>query len=258
MDMLERRTKRSDLICLVGRDIEYGRRAISSFLSKGIEIAAIGGQTAPAVYERLAAERTIGSIPLFPARRPWQDDQFLRFVKSRTTSLGVVCGFDYIVAKELLDHLQMVNCHPSALPLHRGCHHSFWGIMEKTKFGASIHWVTPELDSGPIIAQKIFEDDGVMNAATIQHKSIELCLELFDEKIIEIMEGLAPATPQTDGTYHSKAEIVEASTLHSGDTIAVDRLFDLCRATNNKNNGFIVAKKDGRRFMVRISSIDEL
>ncbi|RAU21447.1 hypothetical protein CU669_13555 [Paramagnetospirillum kuznetsovii] len=34
-----------------------------------------------------------------------------------------------------------INTHPALPPFNRGCHHSFWGIMEVTPLGATLHWM---------------------------------------------------------------------------------------------------------------------
>ena len=40
-------------------------------------------------------------------------------------------------------------------------------------------------------------------------------------------------------------------------SVAANYLFDLCRATNNKNNGFFIIKND-RKFRVVIDRIEEI
>src|SRR6056297_1092245 len=49
---------------------------------------------------------------------------------------------------------RMVNIHPSLLPKYRGLDtHARVLRAGDAEHGASVHWVTPELDAGPIIAQ---------------------------------------------------------------------------------------------------------
>jgi phosphoribosylglycinamide formyltransferase-1 len=49
---------------------------------------------------------------------------------------------------------QMLNIHPSLLPLHRGLrtHEAVLAAGER-EHGTSVHFVTPELDGGPVVAQ---------------------------------------------------------------------------------------------------------
>ena len=49
---------------------------------------------------------------------------------------------------------RMINIHPSLLPRHRGLHtHQRALDAGDCEHGASVHFVTPELDGGPVIAQ---------------------------------------------------------------------------------------------------------
>lgn len=49
---------------------------------------------------------------------------------------------------------QMINIHPSLLPAYRGLDTHARALADgATEHGASVHWVTPELDGGPVIAQ---------------------------------------------------------------------------------------------------------
>ena len=49
---------------------------------------------------------------------------------------------------------RMINIHPSLLPKYRGLDtHGRALAAGDAEHGASVHWVTPELDAGPVIAQ---------------------------------------------------------------------------------------------------------
>jgi phosphoribosylglycinamide formyltransferase-1 len=49
---------------------------------------------------------------------------------------------------------RMLNVHPSLLPLFRGLHTHRRALEEGVRIhGCTVHFVTPELDSGPIVAQ---------------------------------------------------------------------------------------------------------
>ena len=243
----------SKLVCFVGNDRPFGIAAISILLERGMEIRAIVGETANSIANELPASP---NAQIIAAKRPWETPAF-ESLGLGSDALGVNCGFDYIIAKSVLDHLVVVNTHPAALPFNRGCHHSFWGIMDRTPLGATLHWMTEGLDEGPIIATATFADDGYMSAGEIQRRSNALCLTLLRDHIEDVVAGTARSIPQGPGSYHGKADIIAASTLDARDTIDVSRLFDLCRATNNKRNGFIIVK-DGRRFRIKIDAIEEV
>jgi len=74
--------------------------------------------------------------------------------------LVVMAGFMRIIGPELVKHLRgrLINIHPSLLPKYRGLdtHQRVLAAGDK-EHGVSIHFVTDDLDGGPIIAQAKIE-----------------------------------------------------------------------------------------------------
>jgi phosphoribosylglycinamide formyltransferase-1 len=67
-----------------------------------------------------------------------------------------LAGFMRILSTALVRRYlgRMLNIHPSLLPRHRGLHtHARVLAAGDTEHGASVHFVTPELDAGPVILQ---------------------------------------------------------------------------------------------------------
>jgi phosphoribosylglycinamide formyltransferase-1 len=67
-----------------------------------------------------------------------------------------LAGFMRILSPALVERYlgRMLNIHPSLLPAHRGLHtHRRVLAAADTAHGASVHFVTPELDAGPIVLQ---------------------------------------------------------------------------------------------------------
>lgn len=68
----------------------------------------------------------------------------------------VLAGFMRVLSTEFVQaHAgRMVNIHPSLLPRHRGLH-THRRVLEagESEHGASVHFVTPELDGGPVISR---------------------------------------------------------------------------------------------------------
>lgn len=70
--------------------------------------------------------------------------------------LVVLAGFMRILTTEFTQHYlgKMLNIHPSLLPKYTGLHtHKRALEAGDKKHGVSIHFVTPELDGGPVILQ---------------------------------------------------------------------------------------------------------
>jgi phosphoribosylglycinamide formyltransferase 1 len=78
------------------------------------------------------------------------------FLQSQNLDLIACAGFMRIMTPVLIAPWQgrMLNIHPSLLPLHKGLHTHQRAIDAGDKeAGCTVHYVTTELDGGPIIAQ---------------------------------------------------------------------------------------------------------
>ena len=67
-----------------------------------------------------------------------------------------LAGFMRVLSDGLVQRFagRMLNVHPSLLPRHRGLHtHRAVMAAGEREHGASVHFVSPELDSGPVIIQ---------------------------------------------------------------------------------------------------------
>lgn len=70
--------------------------------------------------------------------------------------LVVLAGFMRILTDGFVNHFsgRMLNIHPSLLPAFQGLHTHRRALQEGVaEHGASVHFVTAELDGGPVIAQ---------------------------------------------------------------------------------------------------------
>ena len=78
------------------------------------------------------------------------------YLKSQNLDLIACAGFMRIMTPTLISPWQgrMVNIHPSLLPNYKGLHTHERVIADGgTSHGCTVHYVTTELDDGPIIAQ---------------------------------------------------------------------------------------------------------
>lgn len=225
-------------LCFVGRDIEYSVNAVSAVVDSGFRILAIVGVTAEEVARapNISAALACDNGLVISAAKPWESPAMHSL--NLTNALGVSCGFDYIIPETVLAKLAVVNAHPSFLPLNKGCHQSFWSIMNGEPFGASLHWVTAKLDDGPVIAQVFFPDEPRYTAGCAQKQSLALCVFLLRHWLPKIKNGQTVVGGASGGSYHAKSEIKSASTIAEHDKTPTEQLLRLCRATAAKNNGF--------------------
>ena len=84
------------------------------------------------------------------------DEALAALVASFAPGLVVLAGFMRILGPAFVDRFadRMLNIHPSLLPRHRGLdtHRRVLEAGER-EHGASVHFVTRELDGGPVVLQ---------------------------------------------------------------------------------------------------------
>ncbi|MGE4260769.1 phosphoribosylglycinamide formyltransferase [Shewanella sp.] len=115
--------------------------------------------------------------------------------------LIVLAGFMRILSDELVKAYQgcMINIHPSLLPKFTGLHTHQRAIEAgEQEHGASVHFVTPTLDAGPVILQAkvpVFDDDTVELLAERVHEQehaiLPLVVKWFAEGRLKMLDGKA-------------------------------------------------------------------
>jgi phosphoribosylglycinamide formyltransferase 1 len=92
--------------------------------------------------------------------RPSYDAALARLVASYAPQLVVLAGFMRILTPQFIAPFagRILNIHPSLLPKYRGLHTHRRALEAcDTTHGVSVHFVTEELDGGPVIMQACIE-----------------------------------------------------------------------------------------------------
>ncbi len=117
------------------------------------------------------------------------DAELHRVLSAYAPDVIALAGFMRILTPEFVQKWQgkMLNIHPSLLPKYTGLHTHQRALADRaTEHGASIHFVTPELDGGPVILQgKITLTDFY---AAHQDKPPELQAQILANLILEKIE----------------------------------------------------------------------
>ncbi len=90
------------------------------------------------------------------ASRTAFDAELMQAIDAFEPALVVLAGFMRILSTEFVEHYagRLINIHPSLLPSFPGLHTHRQALAAGVKVhGATVHFVTPALDHGPIIAQ---------------------------------------------------------------------------------------------------------
>ena len=91
----------------------------------------------------------------FPDRESY-DLELMQAIDRYQPKLVILAGFMRILGDTFVDHYagRMLNIHPSLLPEFRGLHtHERAIAAGHQEHGATVHFVTSELDGGPLIIQ---------------------------------------------------------------------------------------------------------
>jgi phosphoribosylglycinamide formyltransferase-1 len=124
-----------------------------------IDIKAVISDRASAQGLATAAQLGINTATLSPkqyADRAQYDAALAELVSSYAPQLVVLAGFMRILSDGFIARFagRMINIHPSLLPKHRGLHTHQRAIEAgDAEHGASVHFVTQELDAGAVIMQ---------------------------------------------------------------------------------------------------------
>ncbi len=106
--------------------------------------------------------------------------------------LVLLSGYMRIMGAELVNRFEgrMINQHPSLLPKYKGLD-TYRRALEAgdAEYGASVHFVTAELDDGPVIAQTRLpiepDDDAtslVARLRPLEHRLLEEVMALFVQR----------------------------------------------------------------------------
>ncbi len=158
-------------------------------------IAAVLSNSTTAAGLAWAADRGIATDSLnhkdFPSRLAF-DQAMMEKIDAYHPDLVVLAGFMRILTPEFCAHYsnRLINIHPSILPAFTGLHTHERALEAGCRVaGCTIHFVTPELDCGPIISQGIVPildgdtpDDVAARVLTVEHR-------LFPQAVADFVAG---------------------------------------------------------------------
>jgi phosphoribosylglycinamide formyltransferase-1 len=109
----------------------------------------------------LATARTLGFSTQLVASAPGSaraeyDAELAQAVRAHAPQVVALAGFMRILSRGFVEEFvgRMLNIHPSLLPEFRGLDtHARVLEARERQHGASVHFVTPELDAGPVVIQ---------------------------------------------------------------------------------------------------------
>ena len=165
-------------------------------------VVAVISNRADARGLQFAQERGIATAVLDHkayADRPAFDAALAQTIDRFAPDLVVLAGFMRILTPEFVARYEgrMLNVHPSLLPSFSGLHTHRRAIEEGCKVhGATVHFVSAELDHGPIVAQAVVpvlpgDDDAALAARVLaaEHVLYPRAVRWFLEGALELKDG---------------------------------------------------------------------
>jgi phosphoribosylglycinamide formyltransferase-1 len=186
-------------------------RAIAAQAEAGalpLEIRAVISDRPDAPGLAWAAGHGIRTVALLPRDYPDRaafDRALADTVAGFAPGLVVLAGFMRILGDEFVDRYagRLLNIHPSLLPKYRGLHTHRRALEAGDRVhGASVHFVTRELDGGPVVIQSRVpvrdgDDEGSLAARVleVEHRIYPECIGWFATGRLQWRDG----TVQLDG-----------------------------------------------------------
>jgi phosphoribosylglycinamide formyltransferase 1 len=113
-------------------------------------------------------------------------------IEQSGAELVVLAGFMRILSPNFVARYRgrLLNIHPSLLPKHRGLHtHRNVLLAADREHGSSVHFVTDELDGGPVIYQSRFQVRAGDSEQSLEARILELEHRLYPHAIGLIASG---------------------------------------------------------------------
>lgn len=167
-----------------------------------IDIVLVASDKADAPALRNAEAHAIATLALDPnsfgSRREFDEALFAN-VAASGAQLVVLAGYMRIIDAGVTARWpgRMINIHPSLLPKYRGLHTHRRALKAgDLEHGASVHFVSAELDGGPVIAQARIdirpddtEDALAERLLSQEHRLLVACVEAIARGKVRELDG---------------------------------------------------------------------
>lgn len=170
----------------------------------GARVSAVLSDKADAYGLQRAKDAGIDALALDPKAYPSReafDQALMQQIDAYQPDLVVLAGYMRILSSEFVLHYQgrMLNVHPSLLPKYPGLHTHQKAIdAGEQVHGTSVHFVTEELDGGPVVLQAqvpVFADDDAqalqLRVQSQEYRIYPLTIEWFTNGRLTMEDGKA-------------------------------------------------------------------
>tara|TARA_B100000674_G_scaffold496349_1_gene526298 strand:+ start:962 stop:1636 length:675 start_codon:yes stop_codon:yes gene_type:complete len=128
----------------------------------------------------------------YPGGREAYDDAVSALIEESGADLVVLAGYLRLVSESFVTRWKdkLINIHPSLLPSFKGLGVHQAALDAGVKFaGCTVHYVVPEVDSGPIIAQAVVPVQPGDDAGKLAQRILKQEHRVYPQVIRWIAEG---------------------------------------------------------------------
>ena len=161
----------------------------------GTQVAAVISNRADAAGLVWAAAQGLATASLshrdYPSREDY-DAALMALIDTYAPDLVVLAGFMRILTPAFCRHYQgrLINIHPSLLPAFTGLDTHQRALESGCRVaGCTVHFVTPELDCGPVIVQgavPVLDND---TAATLAERVLAVEHQVLPQAVADFVSG---------------------------------------------------------------------
>ena len=141
--------------------------------------------------ERSGIATTVVDHRAFPTREAFED-ALAHAIDQGEPDLVVLAGFMRILGASFVERYagRMINIHPSLLPAYPGTQTHRRALAERaTRHGCTVHFVTADVDGGPVIAQADVPVHAGDDEATLAARVLEQEHRLLPQVVAAFCEG---------------------------------------------------------------------
>lgn len=189
----------------------------------------VSDKTEAGVLAKARAAHVPAVIELVPEpgeKRAAYDARLLEVLRSEAPDLIVLAGYMRIVGSDIIEAFagRIVNIHPSLLPDHKGLHAVRQALAAGAKrAGCSTHFVTNDLDGGPVILQASLrvrpgetEPQLQQRILRLEHLILPRTIQLLAESRVRLDKNTVHIAPGTSWLTRQDLDLVSGASYGEG------------------------------------------
>lgn len=193
--------------------------------------------------------------------KSFSEQSSIETLKSFEADYFIGIHFPFIISNDVLNipKIGFLNLHPAYLPFNKGWHTPSWAILNGTPYGATLHFMSKELDEGDVIYQKKIKVKPDDTANSLYKRTLVLEEEVFKEAFDDLLTLNPKRKKQnSQGSSHLKGDLIKVQEINLLETYKAEELISIFRSlTTNDINESAYFIKDGKKIRIQINLTTE-